>query len=108
MAGATLGFYLRCSNGLCSTKLEENVQVKPYVETMRGEPSKQLFPLMVKVAWTQKLECVKYEVDVSCMFLCLLSGNTFKSFVHLYYRYSLPIAMGLNSFGQIVMHERHQ
>ena len=63
---------------------------------------------LLKVGWTQKLECVKYEVEVSCMFLCLLFGNTFKSFVHLYYRYSLPIAMGLNSFGQIFMHERHQ
>ena len=30
---------------------------------------------LLKVAWTQKLECVKYEVEVSCMFLCLLFGN---------------------------------
>ena len=63
---------------------------------------------LVKVVWPQKLECVKYEVEVSSMFLWLLFGNTFKSFVHLYYWDSLPITMGLNSFRQIVMHERHQ
>ena len=62
----------------------------------------------VKVAWTQKLECVKYEVEVSSMFLWLVFCNTFKSFVHLYYQDSLPIAIGLKSFRQIVMHERHQ
>ena len=53
---------------------------------------------------THKLECVKYEVEVSFIFLCLFFGNMFKSFVHLKYWDILPI--GLKSFWQIVMHER--
>ena len=53
-----------------------------------------------KVVWSHKhkLECVKYEVEVSCMFLCSLFGNTFKSFVHLYCKEILPMAMRLNRF----------
>ena len=57
-----------------------------------------------KVVWSHKLECVKYVVEVSFIFLCLFFGNMFKSFVHLKYWDILPIA--LKSFWQIVMHER--
>ena len=61
---------------------------------------------LAKVVWSHKhkLECVKYEVEVSFIFLCLFFGNIFKSFVHLKYWDILPI--GLKSFCQIVMHER--